>query len=822
MPASQSNPWRALMPLDAARNEDRDMLALTREEELHVVTNMVAASRVSLLYAASGNGKTSLLHAGVVPFFEARGYVVFTVRPRPPWAPGDPQTAFRSCVLRQLPAVIKRTFDERAVAELDALAMTSENADLQMLVDRVRTLLDALPDDPRVTHVIDEKFANRPMDSVQRLVSDVADLVGRTRPILLILDQFEELFVHFANRAALNQFAEQLAKLWADETMNVRLLFSMREDWVGSMIVLKRLIPELFRDSFRLTPITDARADLILRKPLETRGYTFDDRARTVLIDDLVADYERIEKRRIGRVAPDSEAGQVRYLDASALQLIASHLWETRDQVGRPFSVDHYRSLGREATEKAGTPAQQFLDSYLGDLLDKRQPEKRLQSDALYQLTDGERHRRASSSEVIARELRRMHHDEGLPPTAGAVQEVLKPLRTARIVRSSESPDGVEYELAHDFVVRAAVKNWHELEFLRAKELGRRAQEQEKKEVRLQQLEQRDDTVNMILQIAPLVGIIGMIWSTIALFMGDLKAISFTFAPPGPGLLVYAAFIILLAVGSIGKHRLSIITAAVALVVAVTVTIITAGAQAKVDALNEATMARSSPAVTATTRGSFSPSTTTRPYPVTSTSFPIDYPDSRWAITRTAFRISAGLLTACTIVLLLLFLRSAASLQTSERYSRVLMIMWADFIDLLIYYVPIVITLLILVTGDFNDVTPLVAVILVMFIVRVVFASRLQSTPGLLAAGFRLTTRNQAASHLRRRMQIFVRELASLLWVWLNLVFLLPWLAILPLLLLYRRTTAVDFVSRMDIKERPTEPAQASTKLGENPATAAA
>src|SRR5882724_6610049 len=100
--ADQPNPWRALAPLRAASDEDRRIVQLTRDDDLHIITNLVSATRVSLLYAASGNGKTSLLQAGVVPFFEKQGYIVFTARPRPPWSPNDPRAAFRSCVTRQL------------------------------------------------------------------------------------------------------------------------------------------------------------------------------------------------------------------------------------------------------------------------------------------------------------------------------------------------------------------------------------------------------------------------------------------------------------------------------------------------------------------------------------------------------------------------------------------------------------------------------------------------------------------------------------------------------------------------------------------------
>ncbi len=82
--AEGRSPWHFLLPLDQENAADQQLIHQTRQLELRIVVNMIISSRVSILYAFSGNGKTSLINAGIIPFFTDQGYVVLKTRPRPP------------------------------------------------------------------------------------------------------------------------------------------------------------------------------------------------------------------------------------------------------------------------------------------------------------------------------------------------------------------------------------------------------------------------------------------------------------------------------------------------------------------------------------------------------------------------------------------------------------------------------------------------------------------------------------------------------------------------------------------------------------------
>jgi hypothetical protein len=794
MLCSNDNPWRPLTALYGERAEDRQILEETRAEELHIVNNMVASSRVSLLYAMSGSGKTSLLQAGVIPFFQRRGHIVFTTRPRPPWARDDPRRAFRSCIARQVPAVIKDTVDQAALAEVEKLLGEQGRTDLTSVIARLRPLVDVVPA-PDVASKIEKQILDAGGESLRAFMNSVADLVGRQHSILLVCDQFEELFVHYANHPHFHTFLTDLAAVWADETLNVRLLFSMREDWVGSMIALRRVIPDVFKDTFRLLPLKAEVARLVLERPLQNRGIAYEEGAFTTIVNDLVDAYETTDTRRLGNIEPQqSQPG--RYLELMALQLVAGRLWETRESQRRPFTLDHYESLGTGAAQ-GRSPAVQVIENYLAEELVPAKDAasgatRELQIDSVYLLTDRDRHRRACSAGAIATEVKRIRPEElyPVPPLPQAVDSALKPLVRAGLVRAVDTTgDEPDFELAHDFAVRAAVKTWRELDYRRAKNLGRAARERERKEERLQHLEARNETTTLMLQIAPLVGLVGLVWAGIKLYAGDPSALGINPAEARPGLLVFAAFTALLAAGVIARHSLSLIIAAIAIVVGV-VTMIWIGDTRQqtsdiylgisADASRIGKSSPSSPAqhiedITGIASKSGRPDPEIMDNPEIAEVFNSSY----------VYRARAGLVTLkkklqqvgaflllATAVLLVMSVRSEAALFPEDSsWRRTLFVMWGELLDLLTFAPAVSAAVWIFLTRRFDlDLSMMVFgfSFAVTIIIRQVVIRKLRSTPGMRTAGFLVASNGWFPTLFRDQLFAF--------WSILNLLALLPWL----------------------------------------------
>ena len=74
-PVSPDNPWLGLQPFGEANKEY--FFGRKREAELF---GALRHQRFTLLFGRSGNGKTSLLNAGLVPLLKQRGYIPAVVR----------------------------------------------------------------------------------------------------------------------------------------------------------------------------------------------------------------------------------------------------------------------------------------------------------------------------------------------------------------------------------------------------------------------------------------------------------------------------------------------------------------------------------------------------------------------------------------------------------------------------------------------------------------------------------------------------------------------------------------------------------------------
>jgi hypothetical protein len=469
------NPWRFLTALDGDSELDRRLIRRTRRDEIQIVSHMVAASRVSVLYAFSGNGKTSLINAGLIPFLTDNRYAVFKMRPRPPWSIESPTQAFKDSLLRDICLPLFRQSDLEILSKArDRLADASEieKKQLESLIMRVRTQAERSEAHSESTEAF-RAYLKQYVD--EPLVEYIRRIQSRLDPdtkLAFICDQFEELFVHYGNTPEMDEFVEQLGEMWADDSLRVRIVFSMREDWVGSMIAFRRAIPDIFSNYFKLEPITRSRAGDVLVMPLESVGVSIDGGTVETVLDDLADAYEQTQKKRFSDVNLTPSRKGDPFIELPALQVVADRLWATREAAPGPFSPPHYRSLLESHIQDEGdpgpsSPAQTVLDDYLGDLLDSiedadeltGQQWRELRTDCLYLLTDKTRHRRALPESLLLDELKSIRSSALALPTADRelVRKAIEPLESVRLVREEITREGEkQYELAHDFAVRSA------------------------------------------------------------------------------------------------------------------------------------------------------------------------------------------------------------------------------------------------------------------------------------------------------------------------------------------------------------------------------
>jgi len=219
--------------LDSYKEDDRDIF-VARDREAEVLAADVISSRLVVLFAKTGTGKTSLINAGVRPRLEDVDYATFYVR-----VERDPVEAVRG-VLREAGHLPRSSTRER------------------------------LPNELR----------------------DVSELLDK--PVVVFFDQFEEFFIHFGNPEyadKIETFIGDTAELYRDRESGIHVVFSMREEYFVEMDAFRTKIPSIFHNesSLRLRPFDRDQALEAVVRPAERCHVKLDDGLAVRIVDELEA-----------------------------------------------------------------------------------------------------------------------------------------------------------------------------------------------------------------------------------------------------------------------------------------------------------------------------------------------------------------------------------------------------------------------------------------------------------------------------------------------------------------------------------------------------
>ncbi len=234
MPAAPENPWPGL----ASYTEQQHGLFFGRESEIEELLRLIQRETLTVLFGRSGTGKSSLLHAGVIP--RLRSGMYFPVMLRLNFA--DP--------------------DLDPVEQVKAITLAAALIGRFDVESRVRE---------GVTPTLWEFF-------------HYTDFWGprndRLTP-LLIFDQFEEAFTIGKDQRQASDFLGQLADLAENRVPLVveqrvkqsaervtidagaptyKIVVSLREDFVSRLDQLRPILPAIMRNRMGLLPLDGARA----------------------------------------------------------------------------------------------------------------------------------------------------------------------------------------------------------------------------------------------------------------------------------------------------------------------------------------------------------------------------------------------------------------------------------------------------------------------------------------------------------------------------------------------------------------------------------
>jgi WD40 repeat protein len=421
-------PYVGLVPFD----EEDAAYFFGRKRESDLIVANLTASRLTLLYAPSGVGKSSVLRAGVLP---ALHHV-------------DDDSYADLGVPGAAVAYVNTWRD----APLESVAAAVSTA-----VSQVTGAGPVEVEDPGETGAM-EKGASTPRLSAPWLREVLRQ--SRVSTVYLILDQFEEYFLYHPMDRGEEGLTAELGNILSARDLPVHVLLSIREDALASLDRFKGRVPHLFDNYLRLAHLSREAARAAIEGPLDQYNRVAPPDQRMSI--ELGLTETLLDQVRTGHVGVTAEgtapnglasappaSDDLGDIETPYLQLVLTRLWDAERATGS--------SVLRQSTLDDLGGAQTIVQTHLDNVMAGLSPEQVDVAAAVFHhviTTSG------TKTSLTANDLAELSK---LP--AEAVQELLEKLCSGpqRILRPVPPAVGVigppRYEIFHD-VMGAAVLDW--------------------------------------------------------------------------------------------------------------------------------------------------------------------------------------------------------------------------------------------------------------------------------------------------------------------------------------------------------------------------
>jgi WD40 repeat protein len=368
--------------------KDEERLFFGRDREARDLISLIIANRVFILYSQSGAGKSSLLNAKVITGLEKQQCQVLPI----------------ARVQGKLPLTLNEG-QIRNIFSLNAL-LSLRDAAPNLSMDELSSFT--------IAEFIAPLYKSRDDDE---------------EPIVLLFDQFEELFTFYEYRwkdraLLIAEIVEALSKF-----PELKVVFSLREDYIAKLDSYILEFPNRLRARYLLERLPEGPATRAIVGPVETSNRRYDDGVAEAIVQDLLETQSRDIQGR-----PVIVRGE--YVEPVQLQVVCSNLWSS-------VPADK-KVITRRDLEDSGSVNQalgKFYDTSLAKI--------------------------ASETHVSELEIRRWFEKALVTPagtrgtvfrdtqlTAGIPNPVIDALENCHLIRGDWRAGAQWYEITHDRLLR--------------------------------------------------------------------------------------------------------------------------------------------------------------------------------------------------------------------------------------------------------------------------------------------------------------------------------------------------------------------------------
>jgi WD40 repeat protein len=338
----EQNPWPGLGSFDEAS----ERFFNGRRNESAELRRMVLNAPLTVLFGASGLGKTSLVQAGLFPLLRKEHYLPVYVRLDLEGGSGPLIDQVKCVLLAQFEA---ERIDTPATPDDESLWCYLHRVKLELWSEQNHLLTPVFVFD-QFEEVFTLGSGNRA--AVARLRIDLADLIENRLPIAL---------------AGNIENDEKAGAALSLDSQNYKVLLSFREDFLPAVESWKRDLPSILRNRLRLLPMSPQRAFEAVHK---TAPHLVDEHLAEKIVDFVAA----AQGNETGNAS--EELGQKREssVEPALLSLVCRGLNEKRKAQGKlTFDADLLAGSGQaivsdyyhEAMGDLSSPARHFIQNEL-------------------------------------------------------------------------------------------------------------------------------------------------------------------------------------------------------------------------------------------------------------------------------------------------------------------------------------------------------------------------------------------------------------------------------------------------------------------------
>jgi hypothetical protein len=359
-----------------------------RDREANELLSLVIAHSTSLVFGKTGTGKSSLINATLIPLLEQEE-------------------------LQVLPIV---RFGDRVHS-----GVRPEAANIYTL-DTLTCLAqgEAHPKD------LSEMTLSNFLAQARKQTLDDEDF---PKPRVAIFDQFEDFFIkypeHWQER---EQFFLGIREALEHDRL-LRVVFAIREDFIGELDPYLPLLPDRLRTRYRLEYLNARGALMALTAPLMNTNRRFEAGVAEAIVDDLltIRTGARGEQRHF----------KGEYVDPLELQLLGHSLWQKLSPEDEVITGTHVELYGSLETALA-----RFYEEGIHSTL------------GIAGVSEGTLRQWFEKALITPGGTRGIVYRQATG-TAGISNEVIDRLEEKRLIKAEVRDGALWYELAHDRLIKA-------------------------------------------------------------------------------------------------------------------------------------------------------------------------------------------------------------------------------------------------------------------------------------------------------------------------------------------------------------------------------